>query len=122
MKREVISGASVYNKKFYLNPMLEKMPEEYKQKIKNWIVPMAEKVHGIIIIGFENNGEVYIEYASNEFDYQFDEIGAGLECKKFKLENQFWIDDLRVWYCTCFMEEGEMKKILDNIKGIMGEK
>lgn len=105
--REVIAGASVYEKKYYFNPKFEKMPEDYKQKIKDWIIAIVEKVHGIIMIGFEQNGEVYIEYSCNEYDYHFDEIGAGLECKKFQMENQDWFNDLRIWYCTFFMEEGQ---------------
>lgn len=104
--REVIAGASAYEKKYFFNPKFQNMPENFQSEIKGWIIPIAEKVHGILTMGYEGTGEVYIEYASLESDYHFDEIGAALEVKKFQGENSIMLQDLKIWYRTFFTEEG----------------
>jgi len=99
MKKTVLSAASCYNKKYYINPDMEKsLPAQIKEEIKALVASMAEKIHCVFILGFYENGDIYIETTSEENDFDFDEIGARLETEKIKREKTELLDSLNLWY------------------------
>lgn len=98
LKKIVLNAASCYNKKYYLNPNMEKLPEQIKKEIKIITSSMAEKLHCIFIIGFYENGSIYIETSRAENDFDFDEIGAELEAKKIKSEKHELLEALQLWF------------------------
>ena len=99
MKKIVLSAASCYNKKYYINPDMEKnLPSQIKEEIKALVASMAEKLHCIFTLGFYENGDIYIETSSAENDFDFDEIGAKLETEKIKKEKSELLDSLNLWF------------------------
>jgi len=95
----VLSAASCYNRKYYINPSMEKnLPPEIREELKALAASMAEKLHCIFTIGFYKNGSVYIETMYAEDDFDFDEIGAGLETERIKREKSQLFDSLSIWY------------------------
>ncbi len=99
MKKIVLSAASCYNKKYYINPDMEKnLPSQIKEEIKALVASMAEKLHCIFTLGFYENGDIYIETSSVENDFDFDEIGAKLETEKIKKEKSELLDSLNLWF------------------------
>lgn len=99
LKKVVLSAASCYNKKYYIDPDMEKkLPTQIKEEIKALVASMAEKLHCVFTLGFYENGSVYIETISDEADFDFDEIGAGLETEKIKREKAELFDSLSLWY------------------------
>ncbi|MCI8804704.1 MAG: hypothetical protein HFE59_02205 [Clostridiales bacterium] len=99
MKKIVLSAASCYNKKYYINPNMEKnLPSQIKDEIKALVASMAEKLHCIFTLGFYENGNIYIETSSVENDFDFDEIGAKLETEKIKKEKAELLNSLNLWF------------------------
>lgn len=99
LKKTVLSAASCYNKKYYIEPNMEKkLPTQIKEEIKALVASMAEKLHCIFTLGFYEDGSVYIETMSNESDFDFDEIGAGLETERIKREKADLFNSLSLWY------------------------
>lgn len=98
MKKIVLNAASCYNKKYYLNPDMKKLPEQIKQEIKAVTASMAEKLHCIFIMGFYEDGRVYIEASGAENDFDFDEIGAGLEAERIRREKHELLEALQMWF------------------------
>lgn len=99
LKKVVLSAASCYNKKYYIDPDMEKkLPTQIKEEIKALVASMAEKLHCVFTLGFYENGSVYIETISDEADFDFDEIGTGLETEKIKREKAELFDSLSLWY------------------------
>ena len=99
MKKIVLSAASCYNKKYYINPNMEKnLPSQIKDEIKALVASMAEKLHCIFTLGFYENGNIYIETSSVENGFDFDEIGAKLETEKIKKEKAELLNSLNLWF------------------------
>lgn len=59
---------------------------------------MAEKLHGFFETGFYNNGDFYIEAYGADNDYDFDNIGAGLEITRLEKEKKEFFKALRLCY------------------------
>ncbi len=99
MKKTVLSAASCYNRKYYVNPDMEKsLPSQIKEELKALSASMAEKLHCVFTVGFYENGDIYIETLSEENDFDFDEIGARLETEKIKKEKTELLDSLNLWF------------------------
>lgn len=78
--------------------MEKKLPTQIKEEIKALVASMAEKLHCVFTLGFYENGSVYIETVSDEADFDFDEIGAGLETERIKREKAELLESLSIWY------------------------
>ncbi len=101
MRKITISAASCYNKKYYIDPCMEEsLPTMIKEELKAITSSKAEKIHCIFMIGFYENGDVYIETINNENDFDFDEIGSRLEIEKIKKEKAELFNSLSLWYKT----------------------
>ncbi len=99
MKKDILSAASCYNKKYYINPDMEKsLPPQIREELKAIVASMAEKLHCVFTIGFYENGDVYIETMGEENDFDFDDIGAKLEINKIKREKSEFLGSLSLWY------------------------
>lgn len=106
MEKIILGAASRYNRKYYINPEMEKkLPSDVKEDLKAMCSSMAEKLHCIFTIGFYTNGNVYIETISEENDFDFDEIGAKLETEKIKREKAEFFNSLNLWYKIYFNKE-----------------
>lgn len=98
MEQVVLCAASSYNKKYYINPSMQKLPEQVKEEVRVVCVSVAEKIHGIFTIGFFEDGTVYMEASKAENDFDYDEIGAGLETERIKREKRELLAALKLWY------------------------
>lgn len=99
MSKTILSAASCYNKKYFIEPNMEKrLPEAVKEELKAIVASMAEKLHCIFTLGFYDNGDVFLEASSDENDFDFDEIGAGLEIERIKREREELLNSLNLWY------------------------
>ena len=58
-------------------------------------------------MGFDEAGELYFETVRREDDFDFDEIGAGLEIGALRREKKKLLRALELWYAVYFMEEGQ---------------
>lgn len=98
MQKKIIFAISSYNKKYYFEPITQSLPLDIKNEIKKIGSRTVYKVNGIFLIGFYENGDLYLELRANENDFDYDEIGAGLEIEKIKKEQKELINSLQIWY------------------------
>lgn len=67
MQQEVVlCAASAYEKKFYINPMFDGIPQSVKDELKIMCVLFTEDVGGILELVYNEDGEL-------EFRTSFDE-------------------------------------------------
>lgn len=107
MEKKVIFSASYYTQKYYSNPEFDGLPIAVRNELKMICISLAEKLHGIFIIGFYENGDLYFEARAEENDYDFDEIGAPLEIKKIEKEKSQLLHKLRLWYRIFITSDGQ---------------
>jgi len=101
----VLCGANAYEKKFYLNPDFETLPENVKDELKIMCVLYTEDVGGILTLVFEENGELCFEVTHEENDFFFDEIGSHLKIKELQKTKEELLQSLQLYYKVFFLGE-----------------
>ncbi|MBP3889455.1 MAG: hypothetical protein J6F30_17660 [Cellulosilyticum sp.] len=107
MKKEILISVSPYVQKYYINETFTDLPEDIKETLRAKLAVIAEKAHAIITLGFNENGEIYLEYKYEDLSYA-DEIGVELRMKKFQQEEGELLKSIKVWYMIYHTPNGEI--------------
>lgn len=115
MNKEVLLAVSPYIKKYYFNEKYNTLPQDIKNELLEEIAIIAEKINGIITLGFEEDGNIYFE-EKYEDPMLYDDIGGQLEIRKMQTEKQNLFESLKLWYQIYFTKQGEeiKKTLIDN--------
>lgn len=97
-ERVVLCGASAYEKKFYLNPAFEQLPEAIRQELQILCVLFTEDVGGVLTLVFDENETLCLEVGIAEDDYLYDEIGSELKIKEIRNTKQELLASLELYY------------------------
>lgn len=74
MEEEVVlCAASAYEQKFYLNPQFESLPEAVRQELQIMCVLYTEDVGGILLVVYDEEGNLELKVEHEENDFAFDE-------------------------------------------------
>ena len=103
--RIVLCGANSYERKFYLNPDFETLPDTVKDELKIMCVLYTEDVGGILTLVYEENGELCFEVTHEENDFFLDEIGSHLKIKELQRTKEELLEALQVYYKVFFLGE-----------------
>lgn len=133
MKKEIFITASYYKQQYYANPKFEGLPVNIRNHMRDLSIMLAEKLHGVITLGFYPSGDVFFEITAEEGDFEHDEIGAQLELKEVEGENKENFKTMKLWYLMYQTEYGTLfreiltlyhskKKIPEEIIEILSEK
>ena len=98
MERKVLCGASYYEQKFYLNPVYEVLPQQIKDELKILCVLFVQEVSGIIILEFNDQGDLSIVVTARDDDMYFDEIGSELKIRQMRKEKEELFAQLEEYY------------------------
>ncbi|MBR3308822.1 MAG: hypothetical protein IKG00_02825 [Lachnospiraceae bacterium] len=98
MENRVLCGASYYEQKFYLNPAYEVLPEAVKNELKIMCVLFVQDVSGIIMLEFNDDGNLQIMVTARDDDIYFDDIGAELKVKQIQQEKKELFGQLEEYY------------------------
>ncbi len=80
----VLCAASSYEQKYYLNPEFESLPEAVKQELQIMCVLYTADVGGVLLLVFDENGNLELKVEHNEGDFSFDEIGSVLKIEELQ--------------------------------------
>ena len=105
MEREVLISVSPYIQKYYINEKFNDLPEDIKETLRAKLAVIAEKTRAIISLGFNEKGEIFIEYKYEDLSYM-DEIGVELRIKKFQQEEGELLKSIKVWYMIYHTSNG----------------
>lgn len=103
-KEIVLCGASVYEKKFYLNPEFKALPNSIQEELKIMCVLFTEEVGGILTLVYDEDGSLYFQVTAHEDDILFDEIGSGLKVKELQQKKMELLEALEMYYKVVFMK------------------
>ena len=114
MEEEVVlCAASAYEQKFYLNPQFESLPEAVRQELKIMCVLYTEDVGGILLVLYDEEGNLELKVEHEENDFAFDEIGSVLKIKQLQQDKKELLESLEMYYKVFFLgdiPEEELKK------------
>ena len=105
----VLCAASAYEQKFYMNPEFESLPESVRQELQIMCVLYTEDVGGILMVVFDENGNLELQVDHEENDFAFDEIGSVLKIKELQQTKRELFESLEVFYKVFYLGE-EMEK------------
>ena len=99
MQQEVVlCAASAYEKKFYINPMFDGIPQSVKDELNIMCVLFTEDVGGILELVYNEDGELEFRTSFDEGDYLYDEIGSVLKVKELQRTKPELLDSLQLFY------------------------
>ena len=101
----ILCSASKYTEKYYLNPDFEGLPDIVKDELKVLCVLYVEEVGGVIMLVFDETGDLKIMTEANEDDLLFDEIGSALKVKDIQIKNRELFEQLEDYYAAFFGQE-----------------
>ena len=107
----VLCAANAYEQKFYLNPEFDSLPENVKQELQIMCVLYTEDVGGVLMLVFDEEGNLELKVDHEENDFFFDEIGSVLKIRELQKTKQELFESLelffRVFYYGEEIDDGE---------------
>ena len=101
----VLCAASSYEQKYYLNPEFESLPEAVKQELQIMCVLYTADVGGVLLLVFDENGNLELKVEHNEGDFSFDEIGSVLKIKELQDTKEELFKSLEMFYKVIYHGE-----------------
>ena len=101
----VLCAASSYEQKYYLNPEFESLPEAVKQELQIMCVLYTADVGGVLLLVFDENGNLELNVEHNEGDFSFDEIGSVLKIKELQDTKEELFKSLEMFYKVFYLGE-----------------
>ena len=101
----VLCAASSYEQKYYLNPEFESLPEAVKQELQIMCVLYTAEVGGVLLLVFDENGNLELKVEHNEGDFSFDEIGSVLKIKELQNTKEELFKSLEMFYKVFYLGE-----------------
>jgi hypothetical protein len=108
----VLCAASSYEQKYYLNPEFESLPEAVKQELQIMCVLYTADVGGVLLLVFDENGNLELKVEHNEGDFSFDEIGSVLKIKELQNTKEELFKSLEMFYKVFYLGE-EMEEEIE---------
>ena len=108
----VLCAASSYEQKYYLNPEFESLPEAVKQELQLMCVLYTADVGGVLLLVFDENGNLELKVEHNEGDFSFDEIGSVLKIKELQNTKEELFKSLEMFYKVFYLGE-EMEEEIE---------
>lgn len=101
----VLCAASAYEEKFYLNPEFDSLPETVKQELQIMCVLYTADVGGILMLVFDENGNLELKVDHEENDFAFDEIGSVLKIKELQRTKRDLFESLEMFFKVFYLGE-----------------
>ena len=98
----VLCSASKYAQKYYLNEDFQGLPEAVKQELQIMCVLFTEDVGGVIILEFDEDGNLNIKTEAYEEDILYDEIGSVLKVKQLQETKKELFEQLEQYFQAFF--------------------
>lgn len=103
----VLCASSAYDRKFYMNPIFQGIPQSVKDELKIMCVLFTEDVGGILEVFYNESGELEFRTSADEGDYLYDEIGSVLKVKELQRNKRDLLESLEMFYRVILLGEYE---------------
>ena len=103
----VLCGANSYEEKYYLNERFSALPKSVKDELKILCVLFTEEAGGILTLEFLRDGTLVLRTRSDDYDFYYDEIEAGLRIRTVQEEHAELFEQLEAYYRIVFLGEQE---------------
>lgn len=105
MEEIVLCAASAYEQKFYLNPDFQTLPEAIRQELQIMCVLYTADVGGLLMVVYDEEGNLELKVEHDENDFEFDEIGSVLKIKELQNTKRELFESLELYYKVKYLGE-----------------
>jgi len=99
----VLCASNAYEKKYYLNPDFDNLPDAIRDELKIMCVLFTEEIGGVLSLVYGEDGSLQFEVSANEEDLLFDEIGSVLKIKQLQQTKRELLEALEMFYKVFFL-------------------
>ena len=68
---QVLCACSAYERKYYLNPRFQSLPQAIQEELQIMAVTMTEDVGGVFTMEYDEDGTLYLSTTSKENDFSY---------------------------------------------------
>lgn len=104
-EENVLCASSAYEKKYFLNPKFNKIPDGIKDELQIMCVLFTEDIGGVLSLEFDEDGSLFFRTEAEEGDLLYDEIGSALKIKQLQNEKKELLEALELYYRVVFLGE-----------------
>ena len=101
----VLCGASAYEQKYYFNKDFDSLPDHVKKELQIMCVLYTEDVGGILLVVYDEEGNLELKVEHEENDFAFDEIGSVLKIKQLQQTKRELFESLETFYRVFYLGE-----------------
>lgn len=101
----VLCCANAYEKKYYLNPAFDRLPQSIQEELKVMCVLFTEDIGGILALEYTEDGKLCFRVEAEEMDILYDEIGSGLKMKQIQQDKRQLLEELELFYKVFFLKQ-----------------
>ena len=101
----VLCGANSYDQKYYLNQEFSALPDAVKQELQIMCVLYTADVGGILMVVYDEDGNLELKVEHDENDFEFDEIGSVLKIKELQNTKRELFESLELYYRVKYLGE-----------------
>ena len=101
----VLCGANAYEEKYYLNERFKNLPKQIQEELQIMCVLYTADVGGVLLLVFDENGNLELKVEHNEGDFSFDEIGSVLKIKELQDTKEELFKSLEMFYKVFYLGE-----------------
>ena len=94
----ILCGSSSYEEIFYFNPEFDSLPKQIKDELQIMCVLFTEEVGGILVLEYDEEGNLQIITEADEGDLLYDDIGCGLKIRQMQMEKRDLLESLEMYY------------------------
>lgn len=105
MDEIVLCAANSYERKYYLNPEFQSLPEAIRQELQIMCVLYTEDVGGVLMVVYDESGRLELKVDHEENDFAFDEIGSILKIKELQRTKEELFESLELYYRVVYLGE-----------------
>ncbi|WP_010167443.1 DUF6145 family protein [Candidatus Epulonipiscium viviparus] len=106
MEKKIAMALNAADKKLFFEPYFDDMPQGLKQELKEEVAKLTDKVKGIMLVSFTENGNVLLEHQ----DAFPDEINVDYAINEFLNRQKQLLKSLKIWYLMYKTREGKLAR------------
>lgn len=101
----ILCAASSYEQKFYFNPEFDALPESIRQELQIMCVLYTEDVGGVLMVVYDEEGNLKLKVDHEETDFAFDEIGSVWKIKELQQTKRELFESLELFFRVFYLGE-----------------
>ncbi len=99
----VLCGANSYVEKYYFNEKFSGLPQAVKEELQIMCVWFVQEVGGVLILEFDEDGNLELRTEADEYDGSIDEIGSYLKIKQIREERRELLESLELYFRVFYL-------------------